>query len=652
MAGSTVDTQITLGVTLGTPGYASPLTITNTGTIAPLAATAVSATGTIALYAPDGLTAPNLLNDGMIEGGAGGPGSPVGYRSPLYGGAGGAGIVLLNTPTITNFGEIAGGAGGNAPVTGTHDDPVSGTQAGNGGTGAVLGTGATIANYRLITGGAGGGGLGGGGGGTGVYVSGNAYISNSGTITGGSGGYGGNPLIFGALIFSGAGGIGMVMSGAATVVNSGTITGGEGGPGGDGGEGIDFEASGLLENSGTIKGGPGFPSFQGSTYGATAVEMSGGTIVNSGYIAMGTPAAPDYRGEAIYLNNGTLINAGTIAGRVELYGHSTLVVDPGAISGFVTCSPDAGSVLIMAGTSAGRLGDFGYYTNFATFDIATGANWTIYAAATNLYGGQTINGFAGNDQIILDGTFATSPTYVAGTGLELTTGASTITLDITGNFTSADFTVTNSGGHAILALAASAPCFAAGTRILTPRGDIAVENLAIGDLVITKDGEDIPITWIGQRHLKNLAAHPSPELVQPVLIAASAFQNGVPSRDLVLSPDHALYLSACLIPARSLINGANILQLNRTAVTYYHIELAHHDIIFAENTAVETYLDTGNRAAFENTGPVTTLHPDFMQHLRNSKSCAPFIDSGPIPASHSARALKRAVMPSQHRLAG
>jgi len=197
-----------------------------------------------------------------------------------------------------------------------------------------------------------------------------------------------------------------------------------------------------------------------------------------------------------------------------------------------------------------------------------------------------------------------------------------------------------------------APCFAAGTRILTPRGDIAVENLAIGDLVITKDGEDVPITWIGQRHLKNLAAHPSPELVQPVLIAASAFQNGIPSRDLVLSPDHALYLSACLIPARSLINGANILQLNRAAVTYYHIELAHHDIIFAENTPVETYLDTGNRFAFENTGPVTTLHPNFMQHLRCAKSCAPFIDTGPIPASHRTRTQKRAPVPRHQRLTG
>ena len=51
-------------------------------------------------------------------------------------------------------------------------------------------------------------------------------------------------------------------------------------------------------------------------------------------------------------------------------------------------------------------------------------------------------------------------------------------------------------------------------------------------------------------------------------------------------------------------------------MTYYHIELARHAIIFAENAAVETYLDTGNKAGFENGSEALSLHPDFGDILR------------------------------------
>jgi hypothetical protein len=186
-----------------------------------------------------------------------------------------------------------------------------------------------------------------------------------------------------------------------------------------------------------------------------------------------------------------------------------------------------------------------------------------------------------------------------------------------------------------------APCFAAGTRIATPRGEIAVQALAVGDMVTLVDGTAARVEWIGRRRT-NLARHPRPEAAQPVRIAAGALGEGVPARDLVVSPDHALFLDGLLVPAKALINGANIVQLNRKTVTYYHIELAAHGVLLAEGAAAESYLETGNRGAFENGGAPVMLHPDFAQGLREAKGCAPFAEAGPAVEAIRARILARA----------
>jgi hypothetical protein len=185
------------------------------------------------------------------------------------------------------------------------------------------------------------------------------------------------------------------------------------------------------------------------------------------------------------------------------------------------------------------------------------------------------------------------------------------------------------------------PCFAAGTRIATPAGETAVQSLAVGDEIRLATGGTARIKWIGRRRT-NLARHPRPDAVQPVRIAAGALAEGMPARDLVVSPDHALFLDGLLIPAKALINGASITQLNRKSVTYYHIELATHGILLAEGTPAESYLESGNRGAFENGGPAVTLLPDFAQTAREAKGCAPFAESGGRVEAIRARILARA----------
>lgn len=192
-------------------------------------------------------------------------------------------------------------------------------------------------------------------------------------------------------------------------------------------------------------------------------------------------------------------------------------------------------------------------------------------------------------------------------------------------------------------------CFTAGTCILTKRGEIAVENLTTNDQIILQDGSTAPITWIGQRRV-NIADHPRPDTVCPVLIKAGALSDAIPHRDLLLSPDHAIMLNGHLIPAKALINGSTIRQIRREGITYYHIELPEHAVLFAEGVAAESYLDTGNRSAFENVGVAVSLHPDFApasaQTLREQTSCAPFIESGPLVEEIRAQILARAAIPT------
>ena len=171
------------------------------------------------------------------------------------------------------------------------------------------------------------------------------------------------------------------------------------------------------------------------------------------------------------------------------------------------------------------------------------------------------------------------------------------------------------------------PCFLRGTRIRTKRGEKPVEALEIGDEVVVLGGAVRPILWIGHRDI-DCPRHPRPRDVWPVRIAAGAFGFDTPRRDLFLSPDHSVFVNGVLVPVKYLINGASIAQEPRERVTYFHVELARHDILLAEGLACESYLDTGNRSAFANGGPAIELYPDFAPRVWAEQGCAPLCTSG------------------------
>lgn len=184
-------------------------------------------------------------------------------------------------------------------------------------------------------------------------------------------------------------------------------------------------------------------------------------------------------------------------------------------------------------------------------------------------------------------------------------------------------------------------CFHAGTRILTMRGHVAVEDLAIGDDIVLRRGGIAPVRWIGYRKV-DCIRHPKPEEVMPVRIMAGAFGEGMPIADLVLSPDHAVHADGVLIPVRYLLNGRSVRQETAAQVTYFHVELPVHDVLLAEGLPCESYLDTGNRSAFANGGPATQLHPDLASGIWSTRACAPLAIGGPVVAEVRRRLLARA----------
>jgi hypothetical protein len=177
-------------------------------------------------------------------------------------------------------------------------------------------------------------------------------------------------------------------------------------------------------------------------------------------------------------------------------------------------------------------------------------------------------------------------------------------------------------------------CFAAGTKIATPGREKWVEELAVGDLVHTVllPGEEQcarPVRWVGRRRI-DLTTHPHPKMVAPVRIQRGAFADDMPHTDLLVSPDHAILVDGKLICAGQLINGTTIRkEAGWTSVDYFHVELDRHAILLAEGLPAESYLDTGNRGFFANSGEPLVLHPDLTDETdyptREAASCAPFV---------------------------
>jgi hypothetical protein len=277
--------------------------------------------------------------------------------------------------------------------------------------------------------------------------------------------------------------------------------------------------------------------------------------------------------------------------------------------------PVTGNIATITGTIA-----VDYTTNTVTGPLT--------ATVTHL--GVPINTYDFSANYLFIPTLA--PTYFAGN----TVGLNSVLFSYIGQAPSNLLTISASlGGEAFAnvlfnTVTSTVVCFAAGTLIRTPRGDIPVETLQVGERVVTNSGESRAIKWIGNREI-DCRRHPNPPQVLPVRIAAGAFGLNRPSQDLYLSPEHSVCVDVCgevLIPVGNLVNGATVAPVDADKVSYWHVELDSHDILIANNLPAESYLEMANRAFFAEAG--ATLGDPAGRDRTYADFCRPVATDGPI----------------------
>jgi hypothetical protein len=204
----------------------------------------------------------------------------------------------------------------------------------------------------------------------------------------------------------------------------------------------------------------------------------------------------------------------------------------------------------------------------------------------------------------------------------------------------------------------TAACYTKGTFIMTSTGEVAVEDLSVGDQVMTVSGTLEPVIWLGNSMI-NCERQLHKDKAYPVRILKDAFGANLPKRDLFLSPDHSVYIDGVMIPAYCLINGTTITQeMTETLVTYYHVELPQHQAILAEGLPAESYLETSeeNRHFFKETiasttSNVTKLDAQYpvcpentpaWKHIWDTQGYAKLTQDGPILERVKARLLAMA----------
>ena len=341
------------------------------------------------------------------------------------------------------------------------------------------------------------------------------------------------------------------------------------------------------------------------------------------------------------INNGPIVNdpGGIVTFAGGISGSGGFVINGGSdaasTSGFelpasltnntVVFPSDYGEVILdSASTFTGRLADFdnndtivlrNLIANSASLGTIFTANGYILTVSNN---GIPVAALSLDPKVSLQG-----PNQYYGNA------TFTATPDLLKNLT----TITASGIIYVI-------CFRAGTRIATPNGDVPVEQLAARDRVQTHFAGERRVVWIGQRTI-DCRRHPDPSTILPVRVTADAFGPGRPRRDLFLSPGHALFVDGVLIPVKCLIDGETIRQVDTDTVTYFHVELDEHDVLFAEGLGAESYLDTGNRPQFANGGPSVALFPDFRDLTWEALGCAPLVMTGAPVANLRAMLARR-----------
>lgn len=193
------------------------------------------------------------------------------------------------------------------------------------------------------------------------------------------------------------------------------------------------------------------------------------------------------------------------------------------------------------------------------------------------------------------------------------------------------------------------PCFTRGVAITVRDGQKPVEDLAVGDLVLTRDNGLQPIRWIGSRRIGGTVLERNPRLC-PIRIRAGALGGNTPASDLIVSPQHRILVRSklaqrmfgideVLVAARQLldVDGVEIAR-DMPEVEYFHFMFDDHQLVLANGAETESlYAGPG---ALNAVGPaardeILALFPE----LRELESGVPVLPVRPLVEGRTARHL-------------
>ncbi|WP_306046503.1 Hint domain-containing protein [Nioella sp. MMSF_3534] len=178
-------------------------------------------------------------------------------------------------------------------------------------------------------------------------------------------------------------------------------------------------------------------------------------------------------------------------------------------------------------------------------------------------------------------------------------------------------------------------CFAEGSLIATPAGEVAVERLCIGDTVLTAEGRAVLVKWIGRQTV--MTRFGPAERLMPVRFAAGSLGAGLPHADLTVTADHGMLVDGVICHAGALVNGTSITRVPLAEMgetyTVYHVETEEHEIILANGAPAETFIDNVSRRVFDNFAEFEALYGD-----------VPEMEELPYPRAMSARQVSASIV--------
>jgi Hint domain len=372
-----------------------------------------------------------------------------------------------------------------------------------------------------------------------------------------------------------------------------------------------FDSENTLTNSqsGTLDGAINFDGDDdtvnnaGNVDGAITLEAGNDQFTNAGDI----DGAVTFTGGGI---TNAFTNTGSITGNFTFSSADSTLTNDGQIYGNVTLAdPDTlnNTGIIDGNVTLGAGDTFGDSQGGAVAGPITASSNNLFEFSGH-FGNETIANFTAGEGSTHDTIQFAADDFTSFTALQNAMSQVgpdvVITLDSTDSITLENVTLSN-----LVSADCQFVCFMADTMISTPRGQVAIQTLRRSDAVMTADNGIAVISWIGRQTVSTRVADPIRSL--PIRIRAGALGDGVPSRDLLVSPDHAILVEDVLIQAGALINGTSIVRETNVPETfiYYHVELDDHSLILAENTPAESFVDNVDRARFDNWHEHEELYP-------------------------------------------